>query len=189
MARRRGLDHDDVVATALAIVDRDGLGALSLRAVADALEVQPPSHYSHVDGLTGLLDDCSVAATAEFGEVLRDSVIGVAGEDAIRAFATAYRRWARSHPGRYELSLRPVAGAEKRNVGRSAIATMDTLLAGLGLVGGPATHAGRSLRAALHGFATLEIADALGRGDHDASFDELVALLLDGLRSRAATAI
>lgn len=42
MARRRGLDKDDVIAAALTIVDRDGLDALSLKAVADALDVQSP---------------------------------------------------------------------------------------------------------------------------------------------------
>ena len=62
MGRRRGLDRDDVVAAAIAIVDEEGLDALSLRAVAEALDVQAPSLYSHVDGLTGLLDELSIAA-------------------------------------------------------------------------------------------------------------------------------
>lgn len=183
MGRRRGLDRDDVVAAAIAIVDEEGLDALSLRAVAEALDVQAPSLYSHVDGLTGLLDELSIAATAEFGEVLRDSVIGVGGDAAVTAFATAYRCWATDHPGRYQLTLRPVDSPEKRSVGRGAIETMDRVLAGYGLTGSDATAAGRSLRAALHGFATLEAADALGRGDHDASFRYLVDLFVDGLRA------
>ena len=183
MARRRGLDRDDVLTAALAIVDDEGLDALSLRAVADALGVQAPSLYSHVEGLPGLLDALSIRVTSEFGEVLRDSVVGVAGDDAVAAFATAYRRWATDHPGRYELTLRPVTVAEKRTVGRSAIETMDRVLAAYGLTGAEATAAGRTLRAALHGFSTLEAADALGRGDHDQSFRYLVALFLDGIRA------
>ena len=165
MARRVGLERDDVIEAALDLVDRDGLAALSLKAVADRLTVQPPSLYSHVDGLGGLLDAMSIAATAEFGEVLRDSVVGVSGDDAVAAFAGAYRRWATDNPGRYELSLRQVASDEKRTVGRGAIDTMDRVLAAYGLTGHDATAAGRSLRAALHGFATLEAADALGRGN------------------------
>lgn len=183
MARRVGLERHDVIDAALAIVDREGLAALSLKAVADRLEVQPPSLYSHVDGLGGLLDAMSIAVIAEFGEVLRDSVVGVAGDDAVAAFATAYRRWATDNPGRYELSLRHVASAEKRTVGRGAIETMDRVLAAYGLTGAEATAAGRTLRAALHGFATLESADALGRGNHDRSFRYLVDLFVDGLRA------
>ena len=188
VARRRGLDRDDVIDAALAIVDADGLDALSLKAVADALDVQSPSLYSHVDGLTGLLDAMSLAVTAEFGETLRDSVVGVAGDDAVAAFARAYRRWATDHPGRYELSLRKVAGDDKRSAGIGAIETMDRVLAAYGLSGAEATAAGRSLRAALHGFSTLEAADSLGRGRHDASFDYLVALFVDGLRAGSSTA-
>jgi len=187
MARRRGLDRDDVIAAALGIVDTRGLDALSLRAVAESLDVRSPSLYSHVDGLSGLLDECSLAVTAEFGETLRDSVLGVSGDDAVRAFAGAYRRWAVTNPGRYALSLRRVDAAAKRSRGRGAIETMDAVLAGYGLTGADATAAGRSLRAAVHGFVTLESADALGRGDHDTSFEFLVDLLLDGVRAAAAT--
>ena len=186
MARRRGLDRGDVIAAALEIVDRAGLAALSLRAVADALDVQSPSLYSHVDGLTGLLDELAMAVTAEFGETLRDSVVGVAGDEAVVAFAHAYRDWATANPGRYELSLRKVANADKRDAGRGAIETMDRVLASFGLAGADATAAGRTLRAALHGFSTLEAADALGRGSHDESFDYLVRHFLQGVRVGAA---
>ena len=183
MAKRRGLDQDDVIGAALTIVDADGLGALSLKAVADALDVQSPSLYSHVDGLNGLLDALAIAVTTEFGETLRDSVVGVAGDDAVAAFANEYRKWATDNPGRYELSLRKVDSADKLSAGRSAIDTMDRVLSAYGLAGADATAAGRTLRAALHGFSTLEAADALGRGRHDASFDYLVNLFLQGLRS------
>ncbi|MEM7140863.1 MAG: WHG domain-containing protein [Actinomycetota bacterium] len=186
MARRRGLDLEDVIDAALGIVDADGLDALSLKAVADALGVQSPSLYSHVDGLSGLLDALTIAVTAEFGESLRDSVVGVAGDDAVAAFAHAYRRWATDHPGRYELSLRKVPRGDKLVAGIGAIETMDRVLGAYGLSGADATAAGRTLRAALHGFSTLEAADSLGRGRHDESFDYLVRLLLDGIRASAS---
>ncbi len=187
MARKRGLDRADVLAAALTIVDDEGLDALSLTAVAAALDVQPPSLYSHVDGLHGLLDSLAVDVTAEFGETLRDSVIGISGDDAVVAFAHAYRNWATRNPGRYELSLRRIDPDEKRIAGRGAIQTMDRVLAAYGLSKGEATSAGRSLRAALHGFATLEAADSLGRGSNDESFDYMVRLFIDGVRANAST--
>ncbi|MFT5202910.1 MAG: AcrR family transcriptional regulator [Candidatus Aldehydirespiratoraceae bacterium] len=183
MAKRRGLDQGNVIDAALTIVDTHGLDALSLKAVADALDVQSPSLYSHVDGLNGLLDALAIAVTAEFGETLRDSVVGVAGDNAVSAFAKAYRKWATDNPGRYELSLRKVDSADKLSAGRSAIDTMDRVLSAYGLTGADATAAGRTLRASLHGFSTLEAADALGRGRHDESFDYLVELFLQGIRA------
>jgi len=61
---------------------------------------------------------------------------------------------------------------------------MDTILAHYGLSNAEARRAGRTLRAALHGFVTLEISNTLGRGDHDQSFKFLVEFFLDGLRVR-----
>ncbi|MEM9467504.1 MAG: TetR-like C-terminal domain-containing protein [Actinomycetota bacterium] len=185
MARKRGLHHHDVMQAGFTVLDRDGVDGVSLKAVADLLEVQPPSLYSHVTGLGGLLDDLALAATADFGDTLRTSAIGVAGDDAVRAFAAAYRGWALAHPGRYDLTLRRVERDERRTAGIGAVETMDAILAHYGLDARDARRAGRALRASLHGFATLQSADALGRGDHDASFDALVDLFLDGLRQRA----
>ena len=53
MARRTGLDTPTVVAAA-ALVNREGVAALSLKRLADELGVQTPSLYNHGDGLPGL---------------------------------------------------------------------------------------------------------------------------------------
>ena len=51
MARRRGIDRDDVIAAGFAILGRDGTDGVTLKAVADRLEVRSPSLYSHVEGI------------------------------------------------------------------------------------------------------------------------------------------
>jgi len=184
MARRLGITHSDVLSAALDMVDRRGLAGLRITAVADTLGVKPPSLYSHVDGLHGLLEELALEVTAEFGKVLRDSVEGKSGDRAIAAFASAYRTWANTYPGRYELTLRAAPdSAARKAAGRAALDTMDALLAGFGLNGNDAVKAGRSLRASLHGFVTLEALDNLGRGSHDESFEFLVNLLIDGIRA------
>ncbi|MEM9521787.1 MAG: WHG domain-containing protein [Actinomycetota bacterium] len=181
MAKKRGLEHGDVVRAGFAVLDRAGVNGVSLKAVADLLEVQPPSLYSHVAGHAGLLDDLALAARTDFGDILRTAAIGVAGDDAVRSFARAYRQWALDHPGRYELTLRSVDRPESRAAGIGAVETMDAVLAHYGLADRDARRAGRALRASLHGFVSLQSADALGRGDHDASFEALVDLFLAGL--------
>ena len=108
MARKRGVTRRDVVAAGLAVVDADGAAAVSLAAVAKRLGVRSPSLYSHVDGLPGLRRALAHAATVEFGEVLRDAVLGRSDEDGVRSFAHAYRSWATTFPGRYDLTLTPI---------------------------------------------------------------------------------
>ncbi|HEY5272145.1 MAG TPA: TetR/AcrR family transcriptional regulator C-terminal domain-containing protein [Acidimicrobiales bacterium] len=50
MPRPRSLDHDAIAGAALAIVDRDGLAALSMRSVAAELGVGTMSLYRYVAG-------------------------------------------------------------------------------------------------------------------------------------------
>jgi AcrR family transcriptional regulator len=53
---RQSLSVDRVVATAIAIADSDGLGSVTMRAVAHALGVVPMSVYTYVPGKAELLD-------------------------------------------------------------------------------------------------------------------------------------
>lgn len=55
-ARRAPLDREQIVGTALALLDRDGLDALSMRSIADELETGPASLYWHVGSKDELLD-------------------------------------------------------------------------------------------------------------------------------------
>ncbi len=65
MARKVGVTKEQVVETAAAVADRDGLGAVTLATVAGALGVKAPPLYAHVDGLGGLRRDLSLAASRQ----------------------------------------------------------------------------------------------------------------------------
>lgn len=54
--RQRGLTREAIVDAALAIVDREGLDALTMRAVAQALGTGAASLYAHVDSKDELLE-------------------------------------------------------------------------------------------------------------------------------------
>src|SRR3954454_11641342 len=55
-APRPRLDRDRVLCAALTIADEGGLGALTIRSLADALGVKPMSVYHHVAGKEAILD-------------------------------------------------------------------------------------------------------------------------------------
>lgn len=58
---RRPVSRDRVIGTAIALADRDGLDAVSMRAVAAELDVVPMALYKHVEGkedlVAGMIDD------------------------------------------------------------------------------------------------------------------------------------
>ena len=75
---RRRLDRRRILEAALAVVDRDGLEALSMRRLGSELGVDPMAIYHHVDGKERLYDGI---AELLWEEVARPQP----GEDPVRA--------------------------------------------------------------------------------------------------------
>jgi AcrR family transcriptional regulator len=147
-----------VVAEAARIVDRDGAGALTLKAVADSFGVAQPSLYKHVAGLDDLHGRLAVVAARDLTAALSRAAGGKAGADATTAVATAYRRYARRHPGCYAYLLRPRTGDDDHaRASGELLEVLYDVLAGYGIVTDPdRVDAARFLRSALHGFVSLE---------------------------------
>lgn len=189
MARKARLDKDTVVQTAAALVNREGVAALSLQRLARELGIQTPSLYNHIDGLPGLQRALAVMNARALGDCLSNAAIGKAGVDALRSVAQAYRDYIKAAPGLYTITLRssgtqptvdPELQQEEARVLRVALA----VVASLGLAGADAVHAVCALRSVVHGFATLEIAGGFGLPlDCDESFRRLIEVLSEGLQA------
>ncbi len=175
--RRAGLTTDSVVATAAAMLDAAPNAELSLSRVARSLGVKTPSLYNHVTGLDDLRRRIAMQGIAELGDALRTAAMGRSGSNAVRQIATAYRAYARAHPGVYPLTqqARPddpeYAALGRRTIEPAQIALRD-------LDGETTIHLVRAIRSALHGFVLLEANGGFGLDvDVDASFDDLVEML------------
>jgi AcrR family transcriptional regulator len=185
---RQGLDTRRVVDEAARIADDEGLGEVTLARVAQALGVRAPSLYNHVDGRAGLLRLVSMRSIDELADRLRDAAVGRAGADALIAIAHAYRDYAHQHPGRYIATVRAPGPEddELAAVGSRAVEVMVAVLAGWGFTGEDALHRVRVIRAALHGFVSIEAEGGFGLPlDLDESFELLLATLVVGLEPAA----
>lgn len=181
---RRGLDPARVIGAAADIADADGLDAVTLARVAAVLEVRTPSLYNHVGGLDGLRRGVALQAIAELTSALRDASVGRSGEDALRAIAGAQRAYALAHPGRYAASAvaPPADDPQWHAAAFEGVAVIAAALRGYDLDDDERIHAIRGLRAAVHGFAALELAGGFGLPvDVDTSFQRLVDALAVGL--------
>jgi AcrR family transcriptional regulator len=186
-----GLDRKAVVTAAIDIVDRQGTAALTMTRVAEELGIRGPSLYAHVRGQLDLRRELWLWAVADLGERLGGSVMGRSGEDALFAFAAELRDYARRYPGRYQLTLDPPVpfDEEAAAVRRRANAPFRAVIRSFGLDDTTARHAGRALRAAIHGFVTLEAREAIGDDGTDDSFHHLVTLLSRGLQESTSARV
>ncbi|MGL4744510.1 MAG: TetR/AcrR family transcriptional regulator [Dermatophilaceae bacterium] len=185
---RAGLSADLVVARAADLADATGLDSLTLAALADELGVRVPSLYKHVGGLADLRRRVALAGLRDLHALTTRALAGRTGRHALAELATSYRAFARAHPGRYTATLRAPSpdDAELRSTADELTGLLLDLVAGYGHQGDHAVHAARTVRAALHGFVSLESAGGFGLPQHlDASIAALVAVLDTGLAGAA----
>jgi TetR/AcrR family tetracycline transcriptional repressor len=95
------LSRERILAGALELVDQDGLEALTMRRLADALKVDPMSLYNHVESKDDLLDGLTETLWSEVR--LPDRTTG--WKPTLREFATSVRGLARAYPLAYPLLI------------------------------------------------------------------------------------
>lgn len=184
---RVGLTRASVIAAAAEIADREGPGALTLAALAARLGIKPPSLFNHIDGMASLRRELAMLALDELGDALANSAIGKSRDDAVRALANEYRRFARRHPGIYAETLTAVDPKDREMNARSdrILDICLKILSGYGLDRRASLHAIRGMRSIVHGFSSLEAARGFGIPiSIDDSFNWLVDTFIAGLKTR-----
>jgi AcrR family transcriptional regulator len=164
---RRGLTREAVLAEAVQLVDTHGYDQLSLTSLAERLSVRPPSLYKHVASVDDVRLGLSLIAYRELEQALAASL----EEDShapIIPFASAYRRFAQSHPGLVSSTIRVMPGYEEelREAESAAVQPLLRVLDRYG-VREPSRqiHLARFVRSALHGFVSIEAADGFARSE------------------------
>lgn len=205
------LTRTAILDAAIALIDADGVEAVSMRTVGRRLGVDAKSLYHHVDGKDGLLD-----AIAEWvlAGISIPALTGSLDVD-LTAIARAFRRDTIAHPRAAALvltrQLASFAGLAPleavlsvlRTAGLSAEESVHVVRAMLALVIGTLlreVQAGptfgvadavgidrRRITLADSGFPSIaEAAPILARCDHEQEFEYSVALMVDAIARRCA---
>lgn len=181
---RAGLSTTAVVDAALAVVDEQGVDALTLAAVAQHTGVAAPSLYKHVAGLGELRTLLAARVIEDMADHFTKAVLGRSGDDAVIALMHAYRDYVRRHPARYAaMPLDPLHDPALAAVGGRLLDVVFAAVRGYGLTGSDAVHAIRCLRVVAHGFSSLEAGGGFGLPeDLDQTYDQLIAAVVSTLR-------
>jgi AcrR family transcriptional regulator len=168
--------RDEIVATARQILESEGPDHLTMRSLADRLEIRAPSLYKHVadkDELEALL---IAEALRGMGEALHAAVDALpprgSRKRAMAALAQAYRTWALAHPHLYRLATEGELPREQLPDGLEAW-TAEPLVR----VTGDQDRA-RAAWAFAHGMTILELDGRFPPGaDLDAAWENGVSFL------------
>ena len=183
---RAGLNRERIAAQAAVVADEMGFDRLTLAAVAARCGVSLPGLYKHVDGLEAVRRDVAVLSVRELTTALAAAAAGLSGRDALHAIAAAFRRFATEHPGRYAASVRAPTPGDTEYIAASdaAVGVLAAVLKGYRIEGADMIDAVRMMRAALHGFVSIEAAGGFGIPQ---SVDATFARLVDTLDSAWST--
>lgn len=195
------LSRDRVLAAAVALADREGAEALTVRRLAEDLGVHPTSLYNHVASKGAILDGVIEVLFSQVAVPATD----VSWEDWVRAMAAGLRDLARAHPGAFMvLTRRPAENRAAydltelgldafRRDGFSARASLRAVrgisLALLGLAlnecppMGDWVDPGQPAESWEHHPRIREVAAEVGDADDDGHWQAVVEALVAGLRA------
>ncbi|MEU1710163.1 WHG domain-containing protein [Streptomyces sp. NPDC005706] len=177
---RAGLTTERLVRAGAELADEAGFEQVTVSALARRFDVKVASLYSHLKSSQDLKTRIALLALEELADRAAEALAGRAGEDALRAFADAYRDYAREHPGRYQAArfrLDPETAAASAG-GRHAQMTR-AILRGYDLAEPDQTHAVRLLGSVFHGYVDLEAAGGFSHSAPDSQ--ESWTRILDAL--------
>jgi AcrR family transcriptional regulator len=140
----------EIVDAARVILEAEGIEALSMRRVAQALGIKAPSLYKHLPDKDALEAGIISAGFDEQAEFFRVALDGA--DDPMMTLARVYRQFAREHPHLYRLMTERELHRELLEPGseqRSAALLLE-------VTGHDADHA-RALWAFAHGMTILEL--------------------------------
>jgi AcrR family transcriptional regulator len=175
--RDAAITRDTVLAAALAIIDRDGADALSMRRLAAALGRDPAILYRHAPNKAALLDGVTETVLAQLH-------VNPADPDwaaQLRTVARDYRRLALAHPHIVPLLVtRPLATplALRPPGTLRPLENILALLTRAGFTGPDALHIYRALFGFLHGHILNELQELIDNPDET---DDLLRLGLHRL--------
>ncbi|MEU4196241.1 TetR family transcriptional regulator [Kribbella sp. NPDC026611] len=183
MPRPPRIDRASLLAASLELLDAEGAGGLSMRAVADRLQVKPASLYNHVTGKEELNQ---LIADAVWLRVVDGLTAGTGWRPFLSALARQIRETLRAHPGAAQiLAVTNVSAATYEPlipVVADAFSTLD-------IAAEDALFIASSLSVLAIGLALAEFGDAPNppvapREYYDHWFELAVETFLDGIAAR-----
>ncbi len=197
--RRRLALREAIVEAARTIVRDDGLHALTMRRIAEAIDYAPASLYAHFDSRESLLAELCREGFAALRASLERAVEGLREPRArLSALGNAYVRFALDHPQTYRLIFMENAALTKgvfesgdSDDGPRALALLIAPLAELraaGLVQKSTDPArlGDLFWMVVHGIASLRLAcPAVPASDDATLIASAVATIVDGSQPRS----
>jgi AcrR family transcriptional regulator len=181
--KENSLSRQDVIAAAIACIDREGASALSVSRVARELGIKPPAIYKHLE--SGLALQKSVACKlwgCYLQECQQKIIEDFIPSDSLKQVGHFARHFARTYPARAQIMMQTqlqTSDLEAAEIIQQFILFLRQTLNAYDLTDHQLIDVMRMMNAAIYGFITIEQAGLMTlERSTDRSFDVMLEALM-----------
>ena len=183
---RMGLDKNAVISRAAQLANDIGLDNITLKALANDLNIQPPSLYYHIGGLDDLKKELMIYGWHQMEEQIVEAVAGISGYDAIEVICREFVKYATENPGVFNAMLwyNKFENDKTNNATKKLFSVVFKVFSSLNISQEDSDHLMRTFRSFLEGFALLVNHNAFGNPiSINDSLDLSLKVLMAGMKT------
>lgn len=183
---KRNINDELIVETAACIANKVGLDNLSLKSIAEELNIKSPSLYNHIKNLDEVKQRIMIYGWKQVSEKLVDSAVGVSEYEALKNMFYAFYDYATTNKGIFTAMFfyKKYESAENEKATERLFYIMFKVLKPLDISDDNINHIIRTTRSFLEGFCSLVNNNAFGNPvSIKESFDLSVEIIINGIKS------
>lgn len=183
---KNNISDELITQTAAALSNKVGLDNLSLKIIAEELNIKPPSLYNHISGLDDVKEKLMIYGWKQIENKMIDSAVGVSGYEALKNMCYAFYDYATNNKGIFSAMLwyNKYDNEEKNNSTTRLFHILFKIMKSLNISDNNINHTIRTLRSFLEGYSLLVNNNAFGNPlSIKESFDLSLEIIMNGIKA------
>ncbi len=181
------ISNEFIIETSAILCNKVGLKNLSLKMIAEELNIKSPSLYNHFSSLDDIKKSIMIYGWKQIENTMIYSIAGVTGYEALKNMCYAFYDYATSNKGIFEAMLwyNKYKDEESIKATKRLYEAMFKIAKSLNFSEDDTRHSIRAIRSFLEGFVLLVNNDSFGNPiSIKESFDISLEIIIEGLKAR-----
>ncbi len=183
---KNNISDELVIETSAKLSNKVGLENLSLKMIAEELNIKSPSLYNHISSLDNIKERLMIYGWKQIENKMIYSSVGVSGYEALKNMCYAFYDYATNNKGIFTAMLwyNKYENEEKKNTTTRLFDMLFKVMNSLNIRDDNINHIIRTLRSFLEGFSLLVNNNAFGNPiSIKESFDLSLEIIMNGIKS------
>lgn len=183
---KNNISDELIIKTSAQLSNKVGLDNLSLKIIAEELNIKSPSLYNYITGLDEIKSRLMIYGWKQLEEKIIDSAVGISGYEALKNMCYAFYDYSINNKGIFTAMLwyNRYENVEKENATTRLFNVLFKVMKSLDISDDNINHIVRTLRSFLEGFSLLVNNNAFGNPiSIKESFDLSLEIIMNGIKS------